>query len=297
MVYGLDPNAQLVTAAALVVLAVGCRLALESSVAAILAVAPLALLVPWLVPVSAADTGVIFPLSASFVLAGWLLAEMPRNRRAWRFVHWALLASAAAAATVFSPPVLVLFPAVVIYYSVKLGRRAALGLAAALLIIPAACEIGTLALPAYDLGRSLDLSWWLDATIAQGWNVRAWFQSGGGGNYQGVQSDLNELFYLPLLLPFAAAAFACRSRWWFAPTFLWAALLVAGNVVFGGNLYVQRSLTMQMGLIVPFAVAAFDAFHNLEEPASERPAATPSKAPSPRPTCPSASRFSRPSPR
>ena len=256
---GIVPAAQVVTAFALALLAVGCLLILRNPFAALLAVAPMAIFVPWQIPIVATDMGVVFPLAASVVWLAWIAWERFSDRLRLRPLAWfALLVLAATAATVLSPQTLVLSSVIVVYYAAKRGIRPVLPVALAMVVAPAAYEFAIFAMPAYDQGRLLDPAWWLQTTISQGWDMRPWLEGSGGAPYRMVQFSFNLLFYVPMLFPFAVAAYECRRQWWFTPTFLWGATLVAGNLVFAWNFSLQQSLTMQMGVLVPFAVACVD---------------------------------------
>jgi len=259
MVDAMMSTSHLATAGTLGVLMLAAWTALGNPFEAVLAAAPVALLVPWSVRLAALDRGLVFPFCAAVIWLVWLSMDRPREKRLAEGVAFhALAALGGTIAVVFSPQSIVLLAAVTLYYAVKRGLCKALPLALTLVVIPAGYEFSTLAPSAFEQGRILDMSWWLDTTIGQGWDMAAWFQSVGGGTYRRVQTDMNMLFYLPLLVPFAAIAYECRSRWWFAPTFLWGGVLVGGNIVFAGNLYLQRSLALQMGLLLPFTIAALD---------------------------------------
>jgi hypothetical protein len=251
------PYANILVAAALVILAAGCRIALKSFLAPAVIVLQFVIIIPWGVPISGRDRGIIFPLAAAAVWVWWLSNERPQSSRRLPsgFVYWAVTSLFATIAVLFAPQTLVLLALVVVYYALRLRSRAVLACFVSLLVVPAAYLLATLLPSTLAAGNLFNASAWLDATIAQAWDMRAWYQASGGGPFKSTQSEINMLFYVPLLVPFAAMAFEYRKCWWFAPTFLWAAALFAGNVVFSRNLYFQHSLTMQMAFLVPFSIA------------------------------------------
>jgi len=237
----------------------GARVVLRRTVAAAAVALPLAVLVPWRVPIFSVDSSFVFPLAAVVTWVWWLSQAHPDAKEGPRgFAYWGAVTIAATACAVFAPQSLVLFAIVVAHRAFRTGGRGLWPWVAALLAVPAAYKAATLIPAALAEGKLASATFWLDATVGGGWNLREWFLGTGGGAYRGIQSEMNAFFYVPLLLPFAAAAYLYRRRWWFAPTFLWGAALAAGSIVFGGSFFFQYSLEMQMGLLVPLGIVGVE---------------------------------------
>ena len=186
-------DAQPMTAAALVALAAGCLVVLRNPLGALLAVAPLALLVPWAARGVSGEPMAHLSVSAASVWVTLILAKRLRGRARGAVL---ILAAAAAAAGIYL------------------------------------------------------------ARLPEAWNSAKWFQQQYGYPYNVADTTYNGYFYIPPLVASSYLLWERRCEWWFWPTAVWAALLLAGAVFLGEARFFQYSLPMQMALVVPLATAA-----------------------------------------
>lgn len=252
------PVTQILLGASMALLAVGLWLVTRRAILAVVAVAPLALFVPWGLRITWRDPAAVFPLAAAVVWLYWLLDEKGAFGEGRRpFLHWAIVTVAACTLVTLSPQILFLF-AVMVGYCIASGKSGNKARIAALLVIPLAYRVGQLLPGAVLENQAASATFWLDATVAGGWNASAWMQSPTGLALRTSQSELNSYFYAPLLPLLLACASRYRSRWWFGPTFTWAACIVIGTAVFGRTLVFHHSVAFQMALVAPFAAVGIE---------------------------------------
>jgi hypothetical protein len=213
----------------------------------------------------------MLPAAASGVWLFWLAAEkgvLPIAGGTLTF--WAGVALGTTVVTTVAPGSLVLLAVVAFYYLARgapgNGRRFT-----ALVIVPTAFRLAALLPAAIAEGQASNPGYWFDSTIGPGWSLGPWLGSWGTGAFRSIRTEVNAYFYLPMLGPLAVTAWKYRKCWWFAPTFLWAAALVAGNIVFGRTFSFYESLTLDAALLVPFGLVGIEDMRKARGQRNNRP--------------------------
>jgi len=254
------PFSQVLLGVELVALLSGCRLVLGKWVAAALVVLPVAALLPWRTSVYAWHSSAVLPAGAAVIWLWWLAAEREGKiqKRLTGVAGWAIAAAAASGIVQFAPQALIVLAAAAAYRAARASGARRLVPVAALFVAPLCSKALILVAAAAATGYGHGASYWLGSNFLEGWASRSWFEATGSYAFLNTQAEFNTLFWLPMALPVAAIGFAWRRRWWFAPTFLWAAVLLGGTLALERNLYLQFSLPMQMALLVPAGLIAVE---------------------------------------
>ena len=195
-----------------------------------------------------------------FVLAAtilWLLYIYLSNpRRKGNAVAATALASVVAGT--LSPQSAVLLVLVLLFYVVRpnAARRRSIAVA---LVAPFAFALlfqwfMSSFVPASPTGQPgwHDFSW----RRVDLWNVATWSSLAHGRVYDRVVLGCNRWIWQPVAPALLVLAYPYRRQWWFRATFVGAAALVAGALLYGGNVYFQYSLPLEMGLLVPLGIVA-----------------------------------------
>jgi hypothetical protein len=216
-------------------------------------VAPLVVITPWHWPHSLATTMGAFTMAATLFWAAWLIAESPAvGPRA------SLAASLifAAAFSVLPPTVFLAVPAAL--YRLWRGSESQQQPRRFVLICPVAVVSISFVLWMFLAGGlgPMTIAAMFSPALDIFWNVPALSQAVHRGAYTIGMMTFNKWFYVPMLVALAPSAWRMRKRWWFAPTFIWAATLSLGAALFGKKVYFHESLVLQVCLLVPFGLVA-----------------------------------------
>lgn len=241
--------ANVLAAALIAVCFAGARVVLGSTAAAAIAVSPLLIVVPW-----RSEGGIWYMAAFSLAAAVTWAACLAISKREDADGSAPVLAASAAVAFGLSPQSLVFVVIATAAFIWKArGRRRAM------LVLAVAAALGAVfaAKGAWlfwsGSGRAV-LEWREILFMPSGiWNLPAW-EGERSAQYTNMMLRFGGSFHWPVAAAALALALPYRRLWWFAPTFAGAVLLAAGAHIYGGNVYFQYSLPLEMAFLIPLGI-------------------------------------------